>query len=1012
MYDLAEAVGNEIVDFIDFDLAPAFRDASWDIADHLASTLDYMMLVTDYEPTVNSNTSSLYQCTYTGSAGDVIISIYGTGVDKLFGGSYAIGQVSITEFSFSYPDASFVFDIKAASPGIVIDFGSDNATDAFSGQFTSFELSTPDFSIIAEGAIDFDIDLDADAQVNGTLSSLTISYLAVPEHYTLSLGGDIQFSRNASGDISLEGSRFSSFSISESGNYFTYMGDFTYYGDLDTGHVAGSVTEIKLAVAGVSFVLKGDIEVDDNDVSGYITDLTIHADGINSEGTPYDATYSFAGKHVDILDLFEAGDDTIRDINGDGKSDEYDLVDFMLNHIDGATLTGLNLPPHAMDDEASTDNLTALMVDTAHGLLANDSDWENDVLLVSNIEFDGKSYTVGETHIIDDWDGTPVASFRINADGSYEFTPLAYFSTLLPGESESGSIDYTVIDTSGNTSLYAKLTLTVTNPGDNHAPTSTDDSVTIAATDTQRILALTDFGVYDDVDGTDISAVKISALPAVGSLMYTTGGSTWNPAAINQVFSSAEITAGHLKYVPGTGMTSDVIGFKVSDGVLFSPGYTLTVYAESVETLNDGDTVGEGGTTVDLPTGVIVESSTLGTGLGTAEQLYAFVDSNGQPGVIASQELIHQQIDDYIAEHPGTQTVHELILSNATPGQTITIDCDPSGDEVMVIDASALPHGTVIDLNNIGFAIIIGPGHYEGGAGSNIIVANGGNQYIVLGPEDDTIDGGAGDDTIGSQGGDDHLKGGSGNDLLFGGADNDDLDGGSGTDTVRFQGDYADYLFDYDNDTSAWTVQDTVNDRDGVDTVTGAEVFRFSDGDHVAAAHDCTVDVTYWKNGAAIDGVTSTITDTGNDQQTAATATGGGQYIYTGLIEGEYTLEVEKGVGSAEKSAIDTDDAIAILKSIVGLIDLSEYQSIAANYDGSIDQNGAPIVDTDDAIGVLKHIVSLPSPEPAWVFVDGELATPDPTADIVVNMQADHDSISLVGVLVGDVDGSWTPDVV
>lgn len=74
-----------------------------------------------------------------------------------------------------------------------------------------------------------------------------------------------------------------------------------------------------------------------------------------------------------------------------------------------------------------------------------------------------------------------------------------------------------------------------------------------------------------------------------------------------------------------------------------------------------------------------------------------------------------------------------------------------------------------------------------------MVFADGANQHIVLGADDDTLHGGAGDDYIGSLGGNDRLygdygndtvSGGSGDDRLFGGAGDDLLDGGDGHDVL------------------------------------------------------------------------------------------------------------------------------------------------------------------------------------------------------------------------------------
>ena len=127
-----------------------------------------------------------------------------------------------------------------------------------------------------------------------------------------------------------------------------------------------------------------------------------------------------------------------------------------------------------------------------------------------------------------------------------------------------------------------------------------------------------------------------------------------------------------------------------------------------------------------------------------------------------------------------------------------------------------------------------------------------------------------------------------------------------------------------------------------------------------------------------------------------------------------------RGIPSAEAAAtsqaVNLQDAIAILKMIVGLDvngagkALSPYQAYAADFDG----NGK--VELSDAIGVLKHVVGLPAPDVQWLFfneadasVPGKSslnpgAMPALTATLATT-GATH--VGLVGVLRGDVDGSY-----
>jgi hypothetical protein len=120
--------------------------------------------------------------------------------------------------------------------------------------------------------------------------------------------------------------------------------------------------------------------------------------------------------------------------------------------------------------------------------------------------------------------------------------------------------------------------------------------------------------------------------------------------------------------------------------------------------------------------------------------------------------------------------------------------------------------------------------------------------------------------------------------------------------------------------------------------------------------------------------------------------------------------------------AVNLQDAIAILKLIVGLDvnstgqAVTPYQVYAADFDG----NGK--VELTDAIGVLKHVVGLDSPIPKWVFFNqsggapvvsdklNPAQPPELGAGIGVSSAV---NVSLVAALRGDVVGStlsyaWT----
>jgi methionine-rich copper-binding protein CopC len=149
---------------------------------------------------------------------------------------------------------------------------------------------------------------------------------------------------------------------------------------------------------------------------------------------------------------------------------------------------------------------------------------------------------------------------------------------------------------------------------------------------------------------------------------------------------------------------------------------------------------------------------------------------------------------------------------------------------------------------------------------------------------------------------------------------------------------------------------------------------------------------------------------------TTASQSGGGK---TSLAAKFWKDAIKTPSEDRKVDAVNLTDAIGILKMIVGLsvnsnnVPLSPYQAVAADFD----QSGS--VDLGDAIGVLKMVVGLNAPAPTWkYFDDAKLASSYNTnqplhhKDWSAGAAADPSStgdatVKLLGVLTGDVDGSW-----
>ena len=198
-------------------------------------------------------------------------------------------------------------------------------------------------------------------------------------------------------------------------------------------------------------------------------------------------------------------------------------------------------------------------------------------------------------------------------------------------------------------------------------------------------------------------------------------------------------------------------------------------------------------TTVSLPTGVGIttRSSSTANAQNSVDNLIALIEDSAQD----EEDLAEMENSgsSFLAALDDVDNlwVNQVTLTNdgsASSSNTIRISgsSDDSYQEALVIDTRELPAGTILDLNDIEFAVIVGTNvTIRGGEGANIVYAGENAQNIVLGAEDDELHGGAGDDIVGSKGGDDLLYGDSGNDTVVGGVGDDTLNGGIGDDLIQ-----------------------------------------------------------------------------------------------------------------------------------------------------------------------------------------------------------------------------------
>ena len=171
-----------------------------------------------------------------------------------------------------------------------------------------------------------------------------------------------------------------------------------------------------------------------------------------------------------------------------------------------------------------------------------------------------------------------------------------------------------------------------------------------------------------------------------------------------------------------------------------------------------------------------------------------------------------------------------------------------------------------------------------------------------------------------------------------------------------------------------------------------------------------------WKAHTLLDSVDVTIANARHGTNAL------GSTSFSGITDTSVAVAASRNVPANEVAltdqAVNVQDAIAILKMIVGLDvngagkPLSPYQALAADFDG----NGA--INVSDAVGVLRHVVGLAGPGPTWHFVDeasiavAAIAPVSPGPPPPTNLTLDPAATApvhagLVGYLSGDVDGSF-----
>lgn len=156
-----------------------------------------------------------------------------------------------------------------------------------------------------------------------------------------------------------------------------------------------------------------------------------------------------------------------------------------------------------------------------------------------------------------------------------------------------------------------------------------------------------------------------------------------------------------------------------------------------------------------------------------------------------------------------TDEVLKVLDQNGQSARSTLRDIDGGVDW---LNASAMWRDTIIDLNAGGACTLAGQTFA-------VMDSKDGIENAVCGDGNDRIIGSALNNT---------LMGMRGNDVIIGGKGDDIIIGGDGFNTSVYSGKLADYTVTTDGN-GTYTVTDTVNNRDGVDTLTNIQFLTFSD---------------------------------------------------------------------------------------------------------------------------------------------------------------------------------------
>lgn len=211
----------------------------------------------------------------------------------------------------------------------------------------------------------------------------------------------------------------------------------------------------------------------------------------------------------------------------------------------------------------------------------------------------------------------------------------------------------------------------------------------------------------------------------------------------------------------------------------------------------------------------------------------------------------------------------------------------------------------------------------------------------------------------------------------------------------------------------AFDIQVTYTDDIGAISKAETGYIRFALAQDTLQTHHLSGSIYHWNDSTVMFDGSVSVTALGNiaEQKIADSSLASGTFSMMDMQPGRYKLDVFSDAANVDEKVITSSDALTALKMSVGLIENpTAHQLIAAD----VNKNGR--VNSADALAILKMAVGHKDAlDKEFVFVDADadwqgMSTRDAhytTGILVDSLDADRSDLDFVGILLGDVNGTY-----